>query len=142
MFRYLMDNGVTAADYDWFMQRGSHAKRHCIMGNDYYWTNEHLVGSTDGEITPSGEIFGYYVITKQYFDRYRRAASRSARRAVPSWTNRSTLNPSCATNCCDANFTEVCVGARTGCCCEKRGVVSVNKAAPLIRRLKMNFILS
>ena len=71
MFRYLMDYGLTAAEYDWFMQRGSHAKRHCIMGNDYYWTNEHLVGSTDGEITPSGEIFGYYVITKQYFDRYR-----------------------------------------------------------------------
>jgi beta-glucosidase/6-phospho-beta-glucosidase/beta-galactosidase len=24
----------------------------------------------EGDITPSGEVFGYYVITEQYFDRY------------------------------------------------------------------------
>ena len=40
------------------------------MGNDYYVTNEHLVPPDEGPIGPSGEIFGYYVITKQYFDRY------------------------------------------------------------------------
>lgn len=71
MFRYLTDNGMTLAEYDWFMRRGSHAKRHCVMGNDYYRTNEHLVPADEGNITPSGEIFGYYVITKQYFERYR-----------------------------------------------------------------------
>ena len=40
------------------------------MGNDYYITNEHIV-RPDGTIEPSGEIFGYYVITHQYFSRYR-----------------------------------------------------------------------
>ena len=40
------------------------------MGNDYYITNEHLVHA-DGRIEPSGEIFGYYVITHQYYERYR-----------------------------------------------------------------------
>ncbi|MBA3948052.1 MAG: hypothetical protein H0X37_26325 [Herpetosiphonaceae bacterium] len=40
------------------------------MGNDYYITNEHLVHA-DGSLSPSGEIFGYYVITHQYFSRYR-----------------------------------------------------------------------
>lgn len=50
--------------------RGHGMKHHCIMGNDYYGTNEHLV-EHDGGSSPSGEIFGYYVITKQYYDRYR-----------------------------------------------------------------------
>ena len=40
------------------------------MGNDYYVTNEHLVHE-DGTTSASGEIFGYYVITHQYFTRYR-----------------------------------------------------------------------
>lgn len=71
MFRYLIENGMTLNEYDWFMRRGSHAKRHCIMGNDYYWTNEHLVPEEGWQVSPSGEIFGYYVITKQYYDRYR-----------------------------------------------------------------------
>jgi beta-glucosidase len=71
MYEYLTDNGMTRDEYHWFMNRGSNAKFHCIMGNDYYITNEHLVSEGDGPIRPSGEIFGYYVITKQYFDRYR-----------------------------------------------------------------------
>ena len=40
------------------------------MGNDYYWTNEHHIDSK-GRISNSGEIFGYYVITHQYYRRYR-----------------------------------------------------------------------
>jgi beta-glucosidase/6-phospho-beta-glucosidase/beta-galactosidase len=40
------------------------------MGTDYYETNEHLVGP-EGKLSPSGEVFGYYVITHQYFSRYR-----------------------------------------------------------------------
>ena len=40
------------------------------MGNDYYVTNEHLV-HPDGSTQASGEIFGYYVITNQYYNRYR-----------------------------------------------------------------------
>jgi hypothetical protein len=40
------------------------------MGNDYYITNEHEVLDERGQFRPSGEIFGYYVITRQYFERY------------------------------------------------------------------------
>jgi hypothetical protein len=40
------------------------------MGNDYYQTNEHHVGP-DGSTSACGEIFGYAVITRQYYDRYR-----------------------------------------------------------------------
>ena len=69
MYLYLTDNGMTREEYEWLMRHGRHMKPHCVMGNDYYYTNEHYV-SSDGEITDSGEIFGYYVITKQYYDRY------------------------------------------------------------------------
>ncbi|HEX8249408.1 MAG TPA: family 1 glycosylhydrolase [Pyrinomonadaceae bacterium] len=69
MYIYLTDNGMTREEYQWLMENGRKIKPFCIMGNDYYWTNEHYV-SADGEVTTSGEIFGYYVITKQYYDRY------------------------------------------------------------------------
>jgi beta-glucosidase/6-phospho-beta-glucosidase/beta-galactosidase len=67
MYEYLLDNGMTREEYHWFSKY--HVKARCIMGNDYYVTNEHLVHS-DGSTTASGEIFGYYVITHQYFNRY------------------------------------------------------------------------
>lgn len=69
-YLYLTDNGMTRAEYEWLMNEGRLLKPFCVMGNDYYWTNEHYVDA-DGRITTSGEIFGYYVITKQYYERYR-----------------------------------------------------------------------
>ena len=60
MYEYLLDNGMTREQYHWFSEH--HVKTRCIMGNDYYVTNEHLV-YPDGSTTASGEIFGYYVIT-------------------------------------------------------------------------------
>jgi len=41
----------------------------CLMGNDYYVTNEHRV-CPDGHSVASGEVFGYEEITVQYYDRY------------------------------------------------------------------------
>ena len=68
MYEYLMDNGMTREEYRFFMK--NNLKHHCLMGNDYYMTNEHLV-SPDGSMQSSGEIFGYAVITRQYHERYR-----------------------------------------------------------------------
>ena len=68
MYEFLLDNGMTRDEYHFFL--GNQLKRHCIMGNDYYYTNEHRV-SADGSTRASGEIFGYHVITSQYHDRYR-----------------------------------------------------------------------
>jgi hypothetical protein len=45
-------------------------KQHCILGTDYYKTNEHRV-SANGHTRASGEVFGYSEITRQYHDRYR-----------------------------------------------------------------------
>jgi beta-glucosidase len=68
MYEYLTDNGMTRDEYHFFMN--SRLKQHCIMGNDYYATNEHRV-APDGGTRASGEIFGYSEITRQYHDRYR-----------------------------------------------------------------------
>ncbi|MBY0339075.1 MAG: family 1 glycosylhydrolase [Acetobacteraceae bacterium] len=68
MYQFLLDNGMTRAEYEWFLGRS--LRRHCVMGTDYYWTNEHRV-RRDGSTGPSGEIFGYAEITRQYHDRYR-----------------------------------------------------------------------
>jgi beta-glucosidase/6-phospho-beta-glucosidase/beta-galactosidase len=68
MYEYLMDNGMTRDEYHFFLN--NNLKHHCLMGNDYYQTNEHHVDA-DGNTWASGEIFGYAVITQQYYDRYR-----------------------------------------------------------------------
>ncbi len=67
MYEYLLDNGMTRDDYHWFLR--NQVKANCVLGNDYYVTNEHIVHE-DGNVTGSGEIFGYYVITHQYYSRY------------------------------------------------------------------------
>jgi beta-glucosidase/6-phospho-beta-glucosidase/beta-galactosidase len=67
MYQYLLDNGMTRDEYEWFGR--NQVKASCVMGNDYYITNEHLVHA-DGTTARAGEVFGYYVITRQYFERY------------------------------------------------------------------------
>ena len=68
MYVYLMDNGMSRDEYLFFLTQ--RLKRYCIMGNDYYHTNEHLVDE-DGSTRPAGEIFGYHVLTSEYYRRYR-----------------------------------------------------------------------
>ncbi|MCA1815023.1 MAG: family 1 glycosylhydrolase [Acidobacteria bacterium] len=68
MYEYLADNGMTRDEYHFFLDNT--LKHHCIMGNDYYVTNEHRVAA-DGATRAAGEIFGYAEITWQYYDRYR-----------------------------------------------------------------------
>jgi beta-glucosidase/6-phospho-beta-glucosidase/beta-galactosidase len=66
------------------------------MGNDYYVTNEHLVHS-DGSTTASGEIFGYYVITHQYYQRYHLPVMHTETNfgepdAAPAWLRKQWAN--------------------------------------------------
>lgn len=67
MYEFLLDNGMTREEYHFFL--GNRLTSHCIMGNDYYVTNEHRV-APDGRTSPAGEVFGYDGITWQYYDRY------------------------------------------------------------------------
>ena len=68
MYEFLMDSGMTREEYHFFLDH--RLKQHCILGNDYYWTNEHRVFA-DGRTVASGETFGYSEITRQYYNRYR-----------------------------------------------------------------------
>ena len=68
MYEYVMDNGMSREEYHFFLKYN--LKHHCIMGNDYYITNEHRV-TGDGTLRSSGEVFGYDGITWQYYQRYR-----------------------------------------------------------------------
>ena len=68
MYEYLLDNGMTRDEYHFFLD--NRLKQHCILGNDYYVTNEHRVAA-DGSTRASGEVFGYDEITRHYHDRYR-----------------------------------------------------------------------
>ena len=67
MYEFLLDNGMTRDEYHFFLGRG--LRRHCVMGSDYYVTNEHLV-EPDGHTRSAGDVFGYAEITRQYFSRY------------------------------------------------------------------------
>lgn len=64
----LLDHGWSRDEYHWFLDH--HVRDRCIMGNDYYTVNEHMVRA-DGSLYNAGEIFGYYVITRRYYERYR-----------------------------------------------------------------------
>jgi beta-glucosidase len=67
MYEYLLGNGMTMDEYDFFLSQN--LREHCVMGNDYYEANEHLMVEEHRHVY-AGEIFGYYVVTKDYHDRY------------------------------------------------------------------------
>jgi beta-glucosidase/6-phospho-beta-glucosidase/beta-galactosidase len=69
MRSYLFDNGMTADEYEWFMSQKTGERS--ILGVDYYEWNEKLINS-DGRPEMLGELFGWYVITQQYYQRYKR----------------------------------------------------------------------
>jgi beta-glucosidase/6-phospho-beta-glucosidase/beta-galactosidase len=94
MYRYVLSNGMAQDEYLWFMQHRP-LRSHCIMGTDYYITNEHVL-LPDGRSIGAGDVYGYYVITRQYYDRYRlpvmhTETNRTARHAV-EWLWREWLN--------------------------------------------------
>ena len=66
---YLADNGLTRAEYDWFM-RGE-PPGYQVMGVDYYGRNESLL-LPDGRSVQAEDLNGWYGITKAYQARYRK----------------------------------------------------------------------
>jgi beta-glucosidase/6-phospho-beta-glucosidase/beta-galactosidase len=87
--KYLLDHGMGCDEYEWFMSRGDEIVRRCVLGVDYYEWNEKLINK-EGRAESLGELFGWYVITKQYYDRYHRPLmhtetnAQDAKRA-PDW---------------------------------------------------------
>ena len=66
---FMMDNGLRREEYDWFMK--GEPPGYQIMGNDYYGRNETIV-LPDGSRFNGQDVFGWYLITREYFDRYKK----------------------------------------------------------------------
>jgi beta-glucosidase/6-phospho-beta-glucosidase/beta-galactosidase len=84
---YLLDNGLTREEYDWFMRMKSGER--AILGIDYYKANEAVLDENE-ELRPNGETFGWYVVARQYYDRYLRPLMQSETNApnaedAPNW---------------------------------------------------------
>ncbi|MGH7215188.1 MAG: family 1 glycosylhydrolase, partial [Tepidisphaeraceae bacterium] len=56
MYRYLLSSGMSADEYLWFRAQRE-MRSHCIMGTDYYITNEHVIRS-DGTSIGAGDVYG------------------------------------------------------------------------------------
>ena len=69
VLNYLYDNGMTRAEYDWFM--AGEPPGYQIMGNDYYGRNEKIM-LPDGSIQTSMDVLGWYNITHDYYQRYKK----------------------------------------------------------------------
>lgn len=66
---YLMDNGMTREEYEWFMK--GEPPGYQVMGNDYYGRNEKIL-LPNGDTCMAEDVFGWYLITKQYYERYKK----------------------------------------------------------------------
>ncbi len=64
---YMMDNGLTRDEYNWFM--AGKPPGYQIMGNDYYGRNERIK-LPDGRVETSMDVLGWYEITRDYYERY------------------------------------------------------------------------
>ena len=67
MYEYLLDNGMTREEHAFFSDTS--LRHHCILGSDYYVTNEHRV-RTDGLTYAAGDVIGYDQIARHYYQRY------------------------------------------------------------------------
>jgi len=67
MYSHLRRHGMDEGEYRFFMD--AHDNFDYILGTDYYVTNEHLMHA-DGTTGPSGDYFGYYVLAREYYERY------------------------------------------------------------------------
>jgi beta-glucosidase/6-phospho-beta-glucosidase/beta-galactosidase len=93
---YLGQCGLDDAEYAWFMNQ-RFADR-IIMGNDFYRRNEQIV-MPDGGIGAAGDVYGWYLITRQYYERYRRPVMHTETNNIggsadeaPRWLWRQFLN--------------------------------------------------
>jgi beta-glucosidase/6-phospho-beta-glucosidase/beta-galactosidase len=86
MLDHLRKHGVER-DYRKFLTR--EVPRRTILGLDYYEWNERLIDN-DGHARALGELFGWYVIASQYYDRYKRPVMHTETNmqdadAAPAW---------------------------------------------------------
>ena len=67
LYEYLLDGGMTRDEYRFFTDTS--LRHHCVLGSDYYVTNEHRV-RPDGVTYAAGDVIGYDQIARHYHQRY------------------------------------------------------------------------
>jgi hypothetical protein len=87
MLGHILGHGMAAEKYEWFQRRPTPSR--AVLGVDYYEWNEKLIDS-NGQARSLGELFGWYVIARQYHERYRRPmmhteTNRGDAREGPRW---------------------------------------------------------
>jgi beta-glucosidase/6-phospho-beta-glucosidase/beta-galactosidase len=68
---WLLENGVSMDEYMWFMNQSPRTHSRGIIGTDYYITNERMIDE-DGSVQNVGDCLGWYVLSMQYYNRYRK----------------------------------------------------------------------
>jgi beta-glucosidase/6-phospho-beta-glucosidase/beta-galactosidase len=91
---YLFDSGMSPSEYNWFMS--SPRSGHQVLGIDYYGRNEHLV-TPAGRRIPVDDVMGFYVLGKEYYDRYRKPLMHTETNVLeaadgPGWLWKQWLN--------------------------------------------------
>ncbi len=93
---YLRRCGLGDDEYLWFMNHRLGDR--IVMGNDFYRRNEQIVTS-GGDVQPAGDIYGWYLITRGYFERYHRPVMHTETNNIgggedeaPRWLWRQFLN--------------------------------------------------
>ncbi len=91
---YLMDNGLTREEYEWFMK--GEPPGYQIMGNDYYGRNEIIVTPT-GEHLTAEDVMGWYNITHEYYLRYKKPVMHTetntfSAKDAPAWLWKQWIN--------------------------------------------------
>lgn len=91
---YLQDNGLTREEYAWFMK--GEPPGYQFLGNDYYGRNEHIL-KPDGQMCPAEDVMGWYQITKEYYERYRKPVMHTETNvadaeAAPTWLWKQWIN--------------------------------------------------
>jgi len=68
---YVLENGMREDECRFFEEHAvrPRAGGHCILGTDYYRSNEHHVDA-DGSLRPAEELLGYAMIASEYQRRY------------------------------------------------------------------------
>ena len=94
IYRYLLENGLTKGEFDWFM--GFDAPGHQVLGLDYYGRNERLL-KPDGGVVPAEDVLGWYQLARQYYRRYRKPLMHTEtnvfdKQAAPGWLWKQWIN--------------------------------------------------
>jgi beta-glucosidase/6-phospho-beta-glucosidase/beta-galactosidase len=91
---YMMDNGLTREEYQWFM--AGEPPGYQVMGNDYYGRNEKII-LPDGSISTAEDVMGWYQITHEYYTRYKKPVMHTETntfdaKQAPSWLWKQWMN--------------------------------------------------